>query len=72
MSKLQTLSLIVCCLNVSLKKNKKKCLFTATVREVNGKQKSIYVTEIPNFSAYHNFEFKPRGIEETKLHQHRV
>ena len=39
---------------------KKKCLFTASVREANGKQKSIDVTEIPNFSAYHNFELEPR------------
>ena len=35
---------------------------TASVCEVSGKQKSIDVTKIPNFSAYHNFKFEPRGI----------
>ena len=35
---------------------------TASVCEVNDKQKTIDVTKIPNFSAYHNFEFEPQGI----------
>ena len=35
---------------------------TASVCEVNGKQKSSYVTKIPNFSANHNFECETRGI----------
>ena len=34
----------------------------ASVCEVNSKQKSIDVTKIPNYSAYHNFEFEPQGI----------
>ena len=38
------------------------------IREVNGKQKSNDVMEIPNFSAYHNFEFKPRGIRVSKAY----
>ena len=41
---------------------------TASVFEVNGKQKSIDVTKIPNFSAYHNFEFAPRGIRVRKAY----
>ena len=47
---------------------KKKWLFTASVREVNSKQKSIDVTEIPNFSAHHNVEFGPRGIRVRKAY----
>ena len=35
---------------------------TASVCEVNGQQKSIDVMKIPNFSAYHIFEFEPQGI----------
>ena len=35
---------------------------TAAVCEVNDNQKSIDVTKIPNFSAYHNFKFEPQGI----------
>ena len=35
---------------------------------MNGKQKSIDVMEIPNFSAYHNFEFEPRGIRVSKAY----
>ena len=41
---------------------------TASVCEVNGKQKSIDVTKIPSFSAYHNFEFGPRGIRVHKAY----
>ena len=41
---------------------------TASVCEVNGKQKSIDVTKIPNFSAYLNFEFEPRGIRVHKAY----
>ena len=41
---------------------------TASVCEVNDKQKSIDVTKIPNFSAYHNFEFDPQGIRLRKAH----
>ena len=41
---------------------------TASVCEVNGKQKSIDVTKIPNFSTYHNFEFEPRGIRVRKAY----
>ena len=40
----------------------------ASVCEVNGKQKSIDVTKSPNFSAYHNFEFQPRGIRVRKAY----
>ena len=68
MSELQTLSLIVCCWNVSSQKYTKKWLFTASVREVNGKKKLIDVTEIPTFSAHHNFEFGPRGIRVRKAY----
>ena len=41
---------------------------TASVCEVNGKQKSIDVTKTPNFSAYHNFEFEPRRIRVRKAY----
>ena len=41
---------------------------TASVFEVNGMQKSIDVKKIPNFSAYHNFEFEPRGIRVRKVY----
>ncbi|PFX22825.1 hypothetical protein AWC38_SpisGene12652 [Stylophora pistillata] len=41
---------------------------TASVWEVNGTQRSIDVTKIPNFSAYHNFEFEPRGIRVRKAY----
>ena len=35
---------------------------------MNGKKKSIDVAKIPNFSAYHNFEFVPRGIRVRKAY----
>ena len=35
---------------------------------MNGKQKSIDVMKIPNFSAYHNFEFEARGIRVRKAY----
>ena len=41
---------------------------TASVCEVNGKQKSIDATKTPNFSAYHNFEFEPRRIRVRKAY----
>ena len=41
---------------------------TASVCEVNDKQKTIDVTKIPNFSAYHNFEFEPQGIRVRKAY----
>ena len=41
---------------------------TAAVCEVNDKQKSIDVTKIPNFSAYHNFQFEPQGIRVRKAY----
>ena len=43
-------------------------MFTTSVRDVNGKEKSIDVTEIPNFSAHHNFKFGPRGIRVRKAY----
>ncbi|PFX16123.1 hypothetical protein AWC38_SpisGene19629 [Stylophora pistillata] len=41
---------------------------TAFVCEVNGKQKSIDLTKIPNSIAYRNFEFEPRGIRVRKAY----
>ena len=41
---------------------------TASVCEVNGKQKAIDSTKIPNFSAYHYLEFEPRGIRVLKAY----
>ena len=41
---------------------------TASVCEVNDKQKTIDVTKIPHFSAYHNFEFEPQGIHVWKAY----
>ena len=41
---------------------------TASVCEVNEKRKTIDVTKIPNFSAYHNFEFEPNGIRVRKAY----
>ena len=41
---------------------------TASVCEVKGKQKSIDVAKIPNFSVYHNFEFEPREIRVRKAY----
>ena len=57
-----------CCLNVYSQKYRKKLLIHRPIHEVNGKQKSIDVMEIPNFSAYHNFEFEPRGIRVSKAY----
>ena len=39
-----------------------------SVCEVNKKLKTIDVTKIPNFSAYHNFEFEPTGIRVHKAY----